>query len=245
LTTDLKQRESRQGADRVSPLTAKASSTAAVVRRHQQLARDAQAADPTIRDDYDPLELATIWEQLEFSSDEVDRWLRARCYSPLVAKDLRIRGVPPEEAAAVTAAGAGDPDTIAFKLSSSRLLLSEALKELTARAPAGTHQAETGIRHQLVALNEALEALLGELRDRPADASAVACAAEVILHAAKQTAIALSYLHRRGQELGDQLPADLMAELLSTAAELDAVHESHAAKILRLVDTANHPTTTR
>jgi hypothetical protein len=114
------------------PLKAKVSAIAAVVQRYQQLARDAQAADPTIRGDYDPHELAGIWAQLQFNADSVERWLDARCYSPLVAKDLQLRGVTPEQAATVTAAGTGEPDTIAFKLSSSQLLLSQARRELEA-----------------------------------------------------------------------------------------------------------------
>jgi hypothetical protein len=245
LTIDSEQLESRQAADRVSSLTAKASSIAAVVRQHQQLARDAQAADPTIRGDYDPLELASIWEQLQFSADEVDRWLQARCYSPLVARDLRMCGITPEQAAAVTPAGTGESDTIAFKLSSSQLLLSEALKQLKARARTSADLAESRISRPLVELDEALDALLAQLRDRPADPATVARAAEQLLQTAKQTAMALAYLHRHGQHLGDELPAGLTDELLDAAAELNALHDKHAPKILGLLDTADLPTTTR
>jgi hypothetical protein len=225
-------------------LTANASSIAAVVRRHHQLALGAQAADPTIRDDYDPLELARIWEQLKFTAEDVDRWLAARCYSPLVAKDLRKRGVTPEQAGVVTAAGAGEPDTIAFKLSSSQLLPSEALKQLQPLEPAAGGQAEEPtIRRQLAELDEALNALVARLRDQPADAADALTATEQLLRTAKQTAIALSYLHRRGQELGDELPPGLTGELLETAAELNALHDKHAPTILVLLDAADPPAT--
>jgi AraC-like DNA-binding protein len=243
LTTDSNRFESRQAADRVSSLTAKASSIAAVVRRHQQLARDAQAADQTICGDYDPLELASIWEQLKFSAEEVDQWLEARCYSPLVARDLRTRGVTPAQAGAVTAAGVGEPDTIAFKLSTSRLLLREALKELEPRERVAAHELETSIRRRVAELVEAFDALLAQLRDQPADPATVACVAADLLQTAKQNAIALSYLHRRSQEVGDELPAGLIEELHDTAAELNALHDNHAPRILGLVDTADLPTT--
>jgi hypothetical protein len=102
----------------------------AVLKRHEQLVSDAKAADPHSLTDYDARELAAIWRQLRFNADTVERWLAARCYNPLAAKDLREAGITPEQAATTTNAGTGKPDTIAFKLSSSQLILTEALQQL-------------------------------------------------------------------------------------------------------------------
>ncbi len=64
--------------------------------------------------------------------EEIEGWLRARCFEAHRAQALEAAGFTPEQAALRTRAGASDyEDTIAFKLNHNDLSLSEARRIIT------------------------------------------------------------------------------------------------------------------
>lgn len=73
-------------------------------------------------------EIAGQWIAAGFDdAEEVDGWLRARCFSAERAQALEAAGFTPEQAAFRTKAGAADyEDTIAYKLNNNDLSINEA-----------------------------------------------------------------------------------------------------------------------
>lgn len=74
-----------------------------------------------------PDDAAETWAESGFEANEVEEWLRARCFNPSVARDLADAGVTPDLAATKTEMGRGDyTDTIGFKASDGDLEVEEA-----------------------------------------------------------------------------------------------------------------------
>jgi hypothetical protein len=74
-----------------------------------------------------PDDAAETWAESGFEADEVEEWLRARCFNPSAARDLADAGVTPAMAAMKTEAGAADfVDTVGFKVSDGDLEVEEA-----------------------------------------------------------------------------------------------------------------------
>ncbi|HYO90231.1 MAG TPA: hypothetical protein VEQ40_01280 [Pyrinomonadaceae bacterium] len=80
-----------------------------------------------------PEEVARRWIDAGFDdAEEVDVWLRARCFKAERAQALEAAGFTPEQAALRTKAGAGDyEDTIAYKLNNNDLSINEARRIIT------------------------------------------------------------------------------------------------------------------
>lgn len=78
-------------------------------------------------------EVARQWVDAGFDDpEEIDDWLRARCFSAARAQALEAAGFTPERAALRTKAGtASYEDTIAYKLNHNDLSLDEARRIIT------------------------------------------------------------------------------------------------------------------
>jgi hypothetical protein len=78
-------------------------------------------------------DVARQWIDAGFDdSEEVDGWLRARCFRAERAQALEAAGFTPEQAALRTKAGAADyEDTIAYKLNNNDLSINEARRIIT------------------------------------------------------------------------------------------------------------------
>jgi hypothetical protein len=78
-------------------------------------------------------EAAHRWVDAGFDDpEEVEAWLRARCFAPERAQALEAAGFTPEQAALRTKAGsAAYEDTIAYKLNRNDLSLNEARRIIT------------------------------------------------------------------------------------------------------------------
>lgn len=78
-------------------------------------------------------EVAQEWIDAGFDDpEEIEGWLRARCFAPQRAQALEAAGFTPEQAALRTKAGTADyEDTIAFKLNRNDLSLNEARRIIT------------------------------------------------------------------------------------------------------------------
>lgn len=76
---------------------------------------------------------ARSWLAAGFAdAEEVDDWLRARCYEPRHAQTLDDAGITPEQAALRTREGrADDEETVACKFSRGDLTLEEARRIIT------------------------------------------------------------------------------------------------------------------
>ncbi len=74
----------------------------------------------------DPADVARAWTKAQLDDEMTERWLRARCFDPVAARELADLGVTPEQASKRTRDGAGESyiDTIAYKV---------AMKQLSAR----------------------------------------------------------------------------------------------------------------
>lgn len=81
----------------------------------------------------DPEEIAIEWDEWDFSLEEVDAWLYARCFEPEMAYELKDCDITPEQAGKMTERGIGGyKDTIGYKLSNCDLTLEEAIEEVEA-----------------------------------------------------------------------------------------------------------------
>jgi hypothetical protein len=78
-------------------------------------------------------EVARLWMEAGFDDpEEVDGWLRARCFKAERAQALEAAGFTPEQAALRTRAGSADyEDTIAYKLNHDDLSMGEARRIIT------------------------------------------------------------------------------------------------------------------
>ncbi|HEY0407389.1 MAG TPA: hypothetical protein VGC89_16775 [Pyrinomonadaceae bacterium] len=78
-------------------------------------------------------EAARAWIDAGFDDpEEVEGWLRARCFEARRAQALEAAGFTPEQAALRTKAGTADyEDTIAYKLNHNDLSLNEARRIIT------------------------------------------------------------------------------------------------------------------
>jgi hypothetical protein len=78
-------------------------------------------------------DVAEEWVNAGFDDpEEVDDWLRARCFSAAGAQSLEMAGLTPEQAAIRTGAGtASYEDTIGYKLSRGDLSFDEARRIIT------------------------------------------------------------------------------------------------------------------
>lgn len=78
-------------------------------------------------------EVAQKWIDAGFDDpEEIDGWLRARCFDAARAQALEAAGFTPEQAALRTKAGtASYEDTIAYKLNHNDLSLDEARRIIT------------------------------------------------------------------------------------------------------------------
>ena len=76
---------------------------------------------------------ARAWLDAGFDdAEEVDDWLRARCFDPRRAETLEAAGITPEQGALRTRAGRADyEETIACKFSRDDLTLEEARRIIT------------------------------------------------------------------------------------------------------------------
>jgi hypothetical protein len=76
---------------------------------------------------------ARAWLDAGFAdAEEVEDWLRARCFDPRHAQTLEAAGITPEQAALRTRAGRNDyEETIACKFSRGDLTLEEARRIIT------------------------------------------------------------------------------------------------------------------
>ncbi len=74
------------------------------------------------RDD-DAAAAASAWTDAQFDDEMTTRWLDARCFDPVSARELADLGVTPEQASKRTRDGAGEStiDTIAYKVSMKQL----------------------------------------------------------------------------------------------------------------------------
>lgn len=79
------------------------------------------------------VEVARAWLDAGFDDpEEIDGWLRARCFKAEHAQALEAAGFTPEQAALRTTAGTADyKDTIAYKLNHNDLSLAEARRIIT------------------------------------------------------------------------------------------------------------------
>lgn len=74
-----------------------------------------------------PDDAAETWAESGFEAQEVDEWLRSRCFNPSAARDLADAGVTPDMAATKTEVGAADyVDTVGFKVADGDLEVEEA-----------------------------------------------------------------------------------------------------------------------
>jgi hypothetical protein len=74
-----------------------------------------------------PDDAAETWAESGFEADEVEEWLRARCFHPSAARDLADAGVTADIAATQTETGRGDyVDTVGFKVANGELEVEEA-----------------------------------------------------------------------------------------------------------------------
>jgi hypothetical protein len=74
-----------------------------------------------------PDDAAETWAESGFEADEVEEWLRARCFHPSAARDLADAGVTADIAATKTETGRGDyVDTVGFKVANGELEVEEA-----------------------------------------------------------------------------------------------------------------------
>jgi hypothetical protein len=97
---------------------------AEVLARHGEAALGGGAAEA----------VAQEWIEAGFDDpEEVDDWLRARCFSASGAETLEMAGFTPEQAAIRTRAGgaSGDEDTIGYKLTRGDLSFDEARRIIT------------------------------------------------------------------------------------------------------------------
>lgn len=81
-----------------------------------------------------PIDVAQEWIDAGFDDpEEVDDWLRARCFRADGARTLEAAGLTPEQAAIRTQAGAGESyeDTIGYKLIRGDLSFDEARRIIT------------------------------------------------------------------------------------------------------------------
>lgn len=80
-----------------------------------------------------PAEAARRWADAGFDDpEEVEDWLRARCFSPESALAIERAGITPEQAARRTRAGhPGYEETIACKLARGHLTFEEARRIIT------------------------------------------------------------------------------------------------------------------
>ena len=78
-------------------------------------------------------ETARRWLAAGFTdADEVEDWLRARCFDAARAQALEMAGLTPEQASLRTCAGTANyEDTIAFKFAQDDLSLDEARRIIT------------------------------------------------------------------------------------------------------------------
>jgi hypothetical protein len=67
----------------------------------------------------DPADAASAWTDAGFDDEATGRWLDARCFDPVSARELADLGVTPGQASKRTRDGAGESyiDTIAYKVS--------------------------------------------------------------------------------------------------------------------------------
>lgn len=79
------------------------------------------------------VEVAQAWIDAGFDDpEEVDDWLRARCFRADGAHALEMAGITPEQAAMRTQAGTADyEDTIGYKLTHGDLSFDEARRIIT------------------------------------------------------------------------------------------------------------------
>lgn len=74
-----------------------------------------------------PDDAAETWTESGFDAEEVEEWLRARCFHPSAARDLADLGITPDMAAMKTEVGRGDyVDTVGFKVADGDLEAEEA-----------------------------------------------------------------------------------------------------------------------
>jgi hypothetical protein len=74
-----------------------------------------------------PDDATDTWTESGFDAEEVEEWLRARCFHPSAARDLADLGITPDMASMKTEAGRGDyVDTVAFKVADGDLEAEEA-----------------------------------------------------------------------------------------------------------------------
>jgi hypothetical protein len=78
-------------------------------------------------------EVADEWFDAGFDDpEEVEDWLRARCFTAAGAYSLDMAGITPEQAAICTRLGDGDyEDTLGFKLINGHLSFDEAKRVIT------------------------------------------------------------------------------------------------------------------
>jgi hypothetical protein len=78
-------------------------------------------------------ETAGEWLDAGFTdAEEVEEWLRARCFNAAHAQALELAGLTPEQASLRTCAGTGGyEDTIAYKFAHDDLSLDEARRIIT------------------------------------------------------------------------------------------------------------------
>ena len=71
----------------------------------------------------DPVVAARAWTDAQFDDEMTARWLEARCFNPVSARELADLGVTPGQASKRTRDGAGESyiDTIAYKVSMGQL----------------------------------------------------------------------------------------------------------------------------
>jgi hypothetical protein len=70
----------------------------------------------------DPAVAASAWTDAGFDDEGTAKWLEARCFDPVAARDLMDLGVTPGQASKRTRDGRSDAlDTIAFKVASGDL----------------------------------------------------------------------------------------------------------------------------
>ena len=99
----------------------------AIIETLMRVGNDAALQEQNAKD------AAQAWLDAGFDdAEEVEEWLDARCFDPLIAEKLEAAGFTPAQASIRTQAGANsDEDTIGYKITRGCLSLDEARRIVT------------------------------------------------------------------------------------------------------------------
>ena len=76
-----------------------------------------------------PEDIAIEWDDWDFTPEQVDAWLSARCFTPEAAHDLAEYNITPAQAGKMTELG-GYRDTVGYQYANDNITLDEAIEEV-------------------------------------------------------------------------------------------------------------------